>query len=317
MMNVYTRCPGPRVEKAPNAIEALAGESAVWIDLDDPTGEEEEMVESLLGIDVPIPAERAAFEDSARFYQENGALFATATLLGRREEGAFVSDAVTFILVRDRLVTVRKIKPRAFEMGEGRSSARISAAPDGAGVFLALLEGCIERLADVIAEGTRSSQTIAGAIFTKGEPDLRATLRTLGHAGTVAAMAQDSLSSLQRATGFAATVCAAHGIAPERMEALRRDVEELERTAQALQSHLAFLQDATIGLVGASQSNTLKALSLATIAFVPPTLIASVFGMNLGAISWFDQRWGPIAAFGLMVAAPFILFSIAKWRKWF
>lgn len=317
MMNVYTRCPGPRVEKAANAIEALAGESAVWIDLDNPTDDEEKVVESLLGIDVPIPAERAAFEDSARFYQENGALFTTATLLGRRDEGAFVSDAVTFILVRDRLITVRQIKPRAFEMGEGRASARISAATDGAGVFMALLEGCIERLADVLAEGRGSSQKIAADIFTKGEPDLRATLRELGRAGTVAALAHDSLSSLQRAIGFAATVCATHGIAPERMVALRRDVEELERTAEALQNHLAFLQDATIGLVGAAQSNTLKALSLATIAFVPPTLIASIFGMNLGAINWFDDRWGPISAFGLMVAAPFILFSIAKWRKWF
>jgi magnesium transporter len=65
------------------------------------------------------------------------------------------------------------------------------------------------------------------------------------------------------------------------------------------------------------QSNTLKALSLATIAFVPPTLIAPVFGMNFKAMTWFQDGWGPFAAFAMMLLAPVALFAIAKWRKWF
>ena len=86
---------------------------------------------------------------------------------------------------------------------------------------------------------------------------------------------------------------------------------------EAFQEHLTFLQEGMLGLVGASQSNTLKALSLATIAFVPPTLIASIFGMNFKAMTWFDAPWGPRVGFALMLLAPAALFAIAKWRKWF
>ncbi|MES1203064.1 MAG: CorA family divalent cation transporter, partial [Pseudomonadota bacterium] len=106
--------------------------AAVWIDLENPTGDEEKAVETALSIDVLTPKERSAFEESARFYEENGALFLTATLLGRRDEGPFVSGAVTFILAKDKLVTVRQIRPRAFEIGQTRASARIGSAETGA-----------------------------------------------------------------------------------------------------------------------------------------------------------------------------------------
>ena len=80
---------------------------------------------------------------------------------------------------------------------------------------------------------------------------------------------------------------------------------------------MSFLQDATLGLINAAQTNVLKALSLATIAFVPPTLIASIFGMNFEAMTWFKTGWGPWVGFALMFLAPAALFGIAKWRKWF
>jgi magnesium transporter len=72
-----------------------------------------------------------------------------------------------------------------------------------------------------------------------------------------------------------------------------------------------------LGLINAAQTNVLKALSLATIAFVPPTLIASVFGMNFDYMTWFRAPWGPWVGMALMFAAPAALFGIAKWRKWF
>src|ERR1041385_5610140 len=101
---------------------------ALWVDLENPTDAEEKSVEAALEIDVPTPAERAAFEESARFYEDNGALFLTANFLGRRDDGPFLSGAVTFILVKNKLVTVRQIRPRAFDIGQGRASARIGQA---------------------------------------------------------------------------------------------------------------------------------------------------------------------------------------------
>lgn len=292
--------------------------AALWYDLESPTAEEEDQVEAFLGINVPTPAERAAVEESARFYEEDGELYLTATLLGRRDEGPFVSGPVTFILVREKLVTVRQIRPRAFDVGQGRASARIGSAKSAADILLALLEGAAERLADLLSEAQQNSHAAAMIVFeSHPAPDLRESLRSLGKIGTLIALSADSLSSLQRLLAYTHSVCKKHGIDEGKVAALERDVDELERLAETLLNRVSYLQDAALGLIGSTQSDTLKALSLATIAFVPPTLIASIFGMNFVGMTWFHEPWGPWVGFVLMIMAPLALLGIARWRGWF
>ena len=291
---------------------------AIWYDLESPTEEEEADVEQALGVDVPTPIERAAFEESARFYEEDGALHVTATLLGRRDEGLFISGPVSFILAKDKLVTVRQVRPRAFEVGQGRASARVGSAKIGADVFIALIEGAAERLADLLAEATRDANAQSAQVFTEERaPDLRDNLRALGKIGMLTALAHESLSSLNRLLTFVRSVCVKHGLEDAKLQALARDVAELERLAETLQTRISYLQDGALGLINSTQTDVLKALSLATIAFVPPTLIASIFGMNFQHMTWFQQPWGPWVGGFLMLAAPAALFGIAKWRGWF
>lgn len=307
-----------RVISRGGAESSCSDAAALWYDLELPIDVEEAAVEAALGIDVPTPAERAAFEESARFYEEGEALYLTATLLGRRDEGLFVSGPVTFILTKDKLVTVRQVRPRAFEIGSGRSSARVGSAQTGADVAFALLGGAVERLADLLAEAVSAANLTSQKVFAEdASPDLRSILRDLGRIGSLAALSHDSLASIQRLIAYSRLSKGKYGLDDKRLAGLARDVAELERIAEALQPRLSYLQDATLGLINAAQTNVLKALSLATIAFVPPTLIASIFGMNFKAMTWFDSAWGPKAAFLLMLAAPTILLAIAKWRRWF
>ena len=309
-----------RVIARGGAESACEAPEALWYDLESPTETEERDVEQTLGIDVPTPDERAAFEDSARYYEEGEALHLTATLLGRRDEGNFIAGPVTFILNKGKLVTVRQIRPRAFEIGQKRASARLGSAQTGADVMLALIEGAAERLADLLAEATKDANKLSQQVFDEADKtDLRTALRELGRIGMLAAMAHDSLTSLQRLLVYARANNAKgkYGIDTQRLSALTRDVGELERIAESTQPRLSYLQDALLGLINASQTNVLKALSLATIAFVPPTLIASIFGMNFDAMTWFREPWGPWVGVAMMFAAPALLFGIAKWRKWF
>ena len=304
---------------AKGGAEAACGDAAaLWYDLESPDEGEEREVEASLGIDVPTPAERSAFEESARYYEEREALHLTATLLGRRDEGMLVSGAVTFILAKGKLVTVRQVRPRAFDIGQGRASARIGSAQTGADVLVAFVEGAAERLADMLVEAMCDANTLSMQVFAKEDtPNLPDALRELGRIGALAAIAHDSLSSLQRLLVYARATKGKYGLDVARISALARDVGELERIAETLQPRLSYLQDAMLGLINANQTNVLKALSLATIAFVPPTLIASIFGMNFKAMTWFEAPWGPWIGFALMFAAPAILFAIAKWRRWF
>ncbi|MES1202314.1 MAG: CorA family divalent cation transporter, partial [Pseudomonadota bacterium] len=227
--------------------------------------------------------------------------------------------AVTFILAKDKLVTVRQIRPRAFEIGQTRASARIGSAETGADAALALLESAVERIADILAESTHEITAFAVQIFDEKNPppDLRASLRLLGRIGALTSGAHDSLSSLQRLAQYARHVCNRHGLDEARIGVFQRDVEELEHLSEALQTRISYLQDATLGLINSMQADVLKTLSLVTIAFAPPTLISSIFGMNFTHMTWFQEEWGPRVAFELMLFAPAVLLGVAKWRRWF
>jgi magnesium transporter len=180
------------------------------------------------------------------------------------------------------------------------------------------MEGAAERLADLLSEASRDAQQQSASVFTdKPAPDLRDNLRALGRIGLMTALTHDSLSSLQRLFAYTRPLNDKHGLDAAKLQALERDIAELERTAESLQMRISYLQDAALGLINSTQTDVLKALSLATIAFVPPTLIASIFGMNFQAMTWFHQPWGPWVAVLLMALAPAALFSIAKWRGWF
>ena len=173
---------------------------AIWVDLLDPTEEEEKLVEAAFNIDAPTEIERAALEQSARFYEENGALVMTATLVMRHAERAKAAG-VSFILVNNALVTVRTIEPTAFKVGQGRATARIDKAEHGADVLLALLEAVIERLADVLQETSTRAQTLSDTIFnTHGfsAPDMSPALTELSHLGSIVTLGRDSLGSLER-----------------------------------------------------------------------------------------------------------------------
>jgi magnesium transporter len=257
-------------------------------------------------------------EQSARFYEENGALVLTATLVQRRNDGAH-ADGVSFVLTGNKLVTVRTIEPTAFRVGSGRASVRIYSAETGADVLLALLESVVERIADVLQESSKRAQLLSAQIFDGRQFDpmlLPPALAELGRLGGMVTLGRDSLGSLERLFAFARTKCDNHGLPGDRLGALLRDAEQLDRTADAFQDHLVFLLDAVLGLVAANQNITLQRLSVLAMVFVPSTLIASIFGMNFVAMSWFQAPWGPWAALGAMIVSAAGVFAYARWRKW-
>jgi magnesium transporter len=318
MLNVYARGADGHIHKADTPEAAIADGSAVWIDLFKPTETEETLVESAYGVDAPTKSERAALEDSARFYEDRGALILTATLLASRPDGHYAADAVSFVLAKNRLVTVREIDTRAFQIGAGRASVRIEAAEDGAGVLIALMESVTERVADILSDCSQKAVALSQAVFvTEGAgPNMGHVLSVLGRLGGVVTLARESLASLERMEAFAQHVCDKHALPGPRLAALARDSDNLERTADALQNHLTFLLDAALGLVAAAQNTSLQRLSVAAMVFVPSTLLAGIFGMNFKAMTIFDAPWGPWAGFGLMAAATITALVYARIKRW-
>jgi magnesium transporter len=318
----------PFILQEPLAADLLAS-GAIWIDLLDPSHGEVQLVEQAFGIDAPSETERAALEESARFYIENDVMVLHATVVARAKHEADAQavsklppiahkrEIVSFFLTKTALITVRTCPLRAFEANEGRASADLAEVETGSDILLALIESLVERVADFLGASSQELEDLnLRVLVSRRSIRLETILKRLGQLGAGASQSRDSLSSLSRLSRFVLAHGAAWSVPKERLSLLATDVETLQRQAEALTNDLTFFLDATLGLVSARQNETLKAMAVVTLLFAPPTLLASAFGMNFQHMTIFEDPIGPYWAAGLMVASSALIFSIARLGKW-
>jgi magnesium transporter len=310
-------------------LAALASPNILWVDLQSPDATEEAGVEAHFGIDVPIEHERAALEESARFYVEGDALVLNATIMARMDpsQSPKISrksqvvqhrrETLTFIVTPHSLISVRNCPLRAFEINAGRASVSLN-PQDGAGdILAALLESLVERAADYLAASAGELEDLnVRVLIGHKQVRLETILRRLGQMGSGASQTRDSLASLARLVRFCLAHAAHFGLPSARLNMLGIDIDTLQRQSDALKMDLTFALDATLGLVSARQNDTLKAMAIVTLIFVPPTLIASALGMNFEAMTIFKDLNGPWWAAGAMAASSLLIVSIARLGKW-
>lgn len=291
--------------------------ATVWIDLFRPSREEELAVEAALGVDLPTREEMAALEPSSRLYQESGATFMTATLLARSHENKPFGTPVTFVLAKGMLVTLRYEELRAFTVFSGRALEEEKAS--GAETLLGLLDAVIERLAQVLDDTGHAVEGASQAIFDRPRAgNFRPLMTSLAQAQSVTALARASLVSVGRLLSFAALAheigtkpaCRAH------LRTLQRDAQSLTEHAGHQSAHVAFLLDAALGLIGIEQNGIIKFFSVVAVVFMPPTLVASIYGMNFDVMPELHWAFGyPLAIVGMLVAGilPVLWFKQRGW----
>jgi magnesium transporter len=301
------------------------GEEAVWIDLLNPTEVEEKRVERALKFNVPTREEQQEIEASSRLYQENGAYFMTATLLYTSEQGDPRTTPATFILAGQRLVTVRYAEPRAFPIFVARCNRTETDLKSGPAVLIGLLETIIDRLADFIerlqaeVEGlSHSIFEIKGGVASK-QRRFDVLLRAIGREGEITSKARESAHSLGRLLTF--LIHAANErkeVKPlqARIRTAARDVTSLTDYATFLSGKIIFLLDATLGSINIQQNDIIKIFSVAAVVFLPPTLIASIYGMNFHFMPELSWWFGYPLAIALMILAAVLPYLYFKRRGW-
>jgi magnesium transporter len=300
--------------------EPLATTGVVWIDLFDPSDAEERAVEAALGLGVPTREEMAEIEDSSRLYVEDGAVVMTVNLpVGTETEEPELAP-VTFILAGGRLVTLRYHEPRAFKSFPQRAERLDLNCSDGLSVLLSLLEVIVDRLADILEAIGREVDRLSRAVFRpQGAADYQTVLRGLGRQGDLVRYASDSLVSLERLYVFV-TAAAAGGPGGKdgkaRLKTLGRDTRFLSEHAGSLSAKLNFLLDATLGMISIQQNAIIKIFSVAAVVFLPPTLIASIYGMNFEVMPELHWLAGYPFALGLMVLSAVVSYWFFKSRGW-
>jgi len=301
---------------------------AVWIDLLNPTPEEERRVQEALRFEIPTREEMQEIESSSRLYKEDDALFLTAPFLYGVEKGELGSTAITFVLGNVNLVTVRYATPRAFAVFSARCQRTpLALLPTPDAVMLHLFEQVVDRIADILervgADMDRASQS---AFRTAREPmkatrkdaDLKQTLITLGQVGEVTTRANETLLGLSRILTFlgAEKATAVRKENQALVKSLVRDVRSLVEHANFLNSKANFLLDAVLGIINVEQNAIIKTFTVASVALMPPTLIASIYGMNYEVMPELKWEFGYPLALLLMVVSSILPVLYFRRKGW-
>ncbi len=301
------------------ALDALP-EQTVWIDIVRPTRDDEQAMARLLSVEIPTHEEMQEIEASSRLYEDGGALVMTMPVLTRAMTDEPEAAAVTFILAGSRLITVRYVDPLPFSMFVRRLARQSALVSTGEVAMVGLLEQIADRLADVLESATADLEAISRDIFrkdeVKGGNDLKEMLQRVGRAGDLATKAKDSLLGLNRMMLFLGSQSGIHKAVKQRMKTLMRDANSIAEHATFLSTKVAFLLDATLGMINIEQNNVIKVLTVASIAFLPPTLIGSLYGMNFEFMPELHWRYGYLMAVGLMLLSavlPLLYFRRKKW----
>jgi len=303
--------------------EAPVPDDAVWIDVFEPTADEERRVEAAIGHDVPTRAEMEEIEASSRLYRTPGATYMTATILASSETEEPTGAPVTFILAAGRLVTVRYHDPRPIATFVTSTAHRPQACATGSAALLCLLEAVVDRLADILEAVGRDTERISGELFrrrTGVKPGVLTStyedlVRDIGLANVRASKARESLVSLTRLVAFL-RVPDDEPDTVERVDTLRQDVRSLLDHTGWLTGTIAFLLDASLGLINIEQNGIIKIFSVMAVVFLPPTLVASIYGMNFAVMPELEWRFGYAWALGLMVVAAVLPYWLFKRKGW-
>ena len=295
---------------------------AAWIDLYCPTAEEIAEVQAF-GIALPTVEEMEEIEVSSRLYREDGMDYMTVVLPGQDPDGAAVLAPVTFIVCAERFVTMRYHTPRPFETFPRRAGQEAFETTTLAGTFLALVDEIIARFADILETIGQTLDALSARVFSEGSEHetalLRGALQTIGRQGERLGRVRIGLLTMERALSFFGQTLTAkpgggeHG---ETIRALQGDIAALGVHADFVSSRISLIDDATLGHINLAQNATVRIFSVVAVLFMPPTLVASIYGMNFRVIPEFDLRWGYPWALGLMVASAALTYLFFKWKKW-
>jgi magnesium transporter len=302
-------------------------DEAAWIDLEEPTKDEEKLVERCIGVNVPTQAEMAEIEPSSRLYERNGALYMTVSALRGVDEHLPTTTPIGFVLANNRLVTVRYATPKPIRTFENHARRDPELVPDGPTALVRLLDAIIDRLADEIEQVSAIMEQLSQQIFQEQQDQRRipadkltALLTSIGRTQTLLTKIRYSAVSTLRMLSFMAGSNLVHDESQKELRhhvtSLTTDVTSLSEHASFLTDSLQFLLDASLGLISIEQNAAMKLFSWAAVILLPPTLIAGIFGMNFHYMPELNWHYGYPISLGLMfvtAVGPYLYFKKRGW----
>jgi magnesium transporter len=305
-------------------------DNVIWIDLLEPTAEDDSTVENWIGTPLPSRADMLEIEESSRFYMEGGVQYLTTPVLHMIDKEQRSIAPITFITAGRRLVTVRYSDPKAFTIFINRATrpgnGLLTADCTGSSVLFGLLEAITDRLADILEGVTAEIDAASSLILQRDDKtrpmstkEFRRILTTIGGLGAFLSKVRESLSGLARLLAYLANNLDGAPARKEmrvRLRSIEQDTLSLEHYVDFLSNKTTFLLDTIVGLISVEQNAIIKIFSVAAVGLMPPTLIASIYGMNFHFMPELNEPWGYPVALGSMALSavlPLIFFRKKGW----
>lgn len=306
---------------------------AVWIDLFQPTLAETARVQAALGVALPTRDEMREIEPSSRLYLENDASYMTAQVLSRADEPNPMSEPLTFVLARRALITLRYSDPRPVSSFASRICRAVATCTSAEDALIGLIESFVDRIADILEKAGIDLDKVSRQIFAagpenaarQGENDLQTVLKALGRNDDLVSTTRESLLSLSRLLRFFGTMIDTNEkidkkVARDikaRLKIIVRDMASLNEHASFESHKINFLLDATLGMINIEQNRIIKLFSVAAVVFLPPTLVASIYGMNFHEMPELDWHLGYPWALVVMALSAVLPYLYFKRKGWF
>ncbi|HSQ71402.1 MAG TPA: magnesium/cobalt transporter CorA [Rubrivivax sp.] len=328
MLNVFTLTNGRLFQEEIESLQALADLRPVWVDLESPTAEEKDWVRERFGVAIPSDAVDDDLEASARFYEEDtGELHIRSDFLidaSDASKGVAAESArsvrVAFILYRNVLFTVHGEDLPVFRLLRLRARRTPALIEDAKDVLLKLYDAAAEYSADAL-EGIYDKLEQVSARVLKDEVNdtiAAEALAAIAREEDLNGRIRRNMMDTRRALSF---MMRSRLLSAEQFEEARqilRDIDSLDSHTAFLFDKINFLMDTIVGFININQNKIIKIFSVASVALLPPTLIASIYGMNFKFMPELDWAAGYPFALALMAAsvmAPFIYFKRKGWLR--
>jgi magnesium transporter len=308
----------------PEVLKAIPA-GVKWIDLLNPSREEEKLAEQSLGQNIPTREELFEIEPSSRLYERRGALFMTASVIHGITMGQPDTDPIGFILTDKQLITVRYVDPMPFVRFTEHLCAEPDLAQDPLSILIKLLDVIVDRLADELEAAAKDIETLSSQVFKhrakagnrRTELRLEALLLRIGQVQRLLSEIRESALSTSRLLSFLSTskLCR-NSDQLASVESLQADVHALLDHNDFLTDNLGFLMSASLGLITLEQNFVMKVFSVFAVVLMPPTLIAGIYGMNFEHMP--ELRWllGYPFALGLILVSAVVPYWIARRSGW-
>jgi len=321
MINVFVLQNG-RLNQVPIESRAdLEKLEPVWVDLTDPNDDERAWVKAIYGVTLPGEDEVKDIEASARYYEaENGDLHLRTDFLLEEDDGPSRIVTVAFILAKKMLFSVHTDDLPVFRLVRMRARSRPGSIADYMDVLLDLYATDAEYSADALEGIYQNLEAVSGRVLQEEftDKDAADALSAIAHEEDLNGRIRRNMMDTRRAVSFLMRGRLLNSEQFEEARQILRDIESLDGHTSFLFDKINFLMDATVGFININQNKIIKIFSVASVAFLPPTLIASVYGMNFDFMPELKWTLGYPWAWGLMITsaiAPFLYFRHRGWLK--